>query len=274
MVDFFGVTGPIAAGFLAAGAVAGVLSGLLGIGGGIVIVPVLFQFLSIQGVDESVKMHIAVATSLATILPTSIRSMMLHSKRGAVDWEVLRGWALPVLVGVLIGTVCADFLTGHTLTVFFAVMAGLMALNMLFGPKDLRLGDTLPKGAGGAGLAGLVGWVSAMMGIGGGGFAILAMTLYGHPIRRAVATAAGLGALISVPATVGYIVTGWGEPGLPPGSLGYVNFAAVAFLVPATLLFAPVGVALAHRLPHKALEWVFAGFIFFSCTRMLLSLMG
>lgn len=257
---------------LAAGVVAGVLAGLLGVGGGIVIVPVLFHLLTALGIDDAVRMHIAVGTSLATIIPTSIRSTLSHRKKGAVDEEILRSWALPLIVGVLIGTIAADFSSGWTLTLIFATVALAAAFNMAYGREEWRLGDRLPEGHPKFAMVGTMGFFCSMMGIGGGTFGVTAMTLFGIPIHRAVGTAAGLGLIIAVPGTIGFIIAGWDAPLRPPWSLGYVNLLGFGLIVPATVLAAPLGVRLAHHLDRTNLRRAFALFLALTSLRMFMDL--
>ncbi len=259
---------------LTAGVIAGVLAGLLGVGGGIVIVPVLFHLLTALGIDESVRMHVAVGTSLATIIPTSIRSTLSHRQKGAVDEDILRSWALPLVGGVILGTIAADFSSGWTLTLVFAVIALLAAFNMAFAREEWRLGDGLPTGGGKTAMVGTMGFFCSMMGIGGGTFGVTAMTLFGVPIHRAVGTAAGLGLIIAVPGTLGFIIAGWDAPLRPPGSLGYVNLLGFALIVPATVLAAPLGVRLAHSLDTLNLRRAFAVFLALTSLRMFWDVLG
>ncbi len=259
---------------LTAGVVAGILAGLLGVGGGIVIVPVLFHLLSALGVDDAVRMHIAVGTSLATIIPTSIRSTLSHRKKGAVDEDILRSWAVPLVAGVLIGTIAADFSSGQMLTLIFAVVALLAAFNMAYAKEEWRLGEHLPDGSTKNGMVGVMGFFCAMMGIGGGTFGVTAMTLFGVPIHRAVGTAAGLGLIIAIPGTIGFIISGWGAPLRPPLSLGYVNLLGFALIVPATVLAAPLGVRLAHWMDRTTLKRAFALFLAITSVRMFWDLWG
>lgn len=264
----------LAAGLGVAGLVGGTVAGLLGVGGGIVLVPVLFQTLGLLGVDESVRMTLAVGTSLATIIPTSIRSTLSHNRKGAVDWSVLRAWALPTVVGVVIGTWLASIVGSKGLTAVFAGGALVLGLYMTFGRDEWRLGDTLPSGVG-AWLLGVAnGCLSVMMGIGGGTFGVTVMTLYGTTIHRAVATAAGFGLIIGLPGTIGMIINGWNAPHLPPYSLGYVNVVGLALIVPATIVAAPWGVALAHRLSRQTLRMAFGAFLSLTALRMGWALIG
>lgn len=265
---------PFAAGLLAAGIIAGLLAGLLGVGGGIVVVPVLYHVFTLLGIDEAVRMHLAVGTSLATIVPTSIRSLRAHAAKGAVDFDLLRSWAVPVLIGVLSGAAIAAWVSGAALTAIFATIALVVAANMAFGKETWRLGDRLPPAPAQWGMAGTIGGLSAMMGIGGGTFAVTLLTLYGRSIHRAVATSAGLGLIISVPGVAGFMAAGWGEPLLPPFSLGYVNLIGFALIVPATVLAAPWGANLAHAISRKALTRAFALFLALTSLRMFYGLFG
>jgi uncharacterized membrane protein YfcA len=272
-VDTFAAATPgelaaLAIGVGVAGLVAGTVAGLLGVGGGIVLVPVLYQTLAFLGVDESVRMPLAVGTSLATIIPTSIRSTLSHNEKGAVDWAMLKAWAAPTVIGVLIGTWLAAIVGGKGLTAVFAVGAGALGLFMVLGREDWRLGNTVPRGLG-SWLLGLAnGCLSVMMGIGGGTFGVTVMTLYGTSIHRAVATAAGFGLIIALPGAIGMIVSGWSARELIPFSLGYVNLIGLALIVPATILAAPWGVAIAHSLSRRTLRLAFGLFLCATAVRM------
>ncbi len=259
---------------LVTGVIAGVLAGLLGVGGGIVIVPVLFHMFTLIGIDESVRMHLAVGTSLGTIIPTSIRSVRAHHKKGAVDIELLKRWAFPMLIGVGVGTALAAYVNGEALTAVFATVALLVAFNMAFGKEEWRLGDDLPGRAGEGAIASSIGGVSAMMGIGGGTFGVTVMTLFGRPIHQAVATSAGLGLLISVPGAIGFMLSGLGVEARPPLSIGYVNLIGLALIVPATVLAAPWGANLAHAISRKALARAFAFFLLLTSLRMFYGLLN
>ena len=258
----------LALGVGVAGLVAGVIAGLLGVGGGIVLVPVLFQAFSLVGVPADLCMPLAVGTSLATIIPTSIRSTLSHHRHGAVDWPVLRAWALPTIIGVLAGSVAVGFIGGNGLKLVFALGAGSLGLFMLLGPSDWRIGDRVPLGWGAWPLGGVNGFLSVLMGIGGGTFGVTIMTVCGAAMHRAVATASGFGAIIAVPGTVGMVLNGWAMPGLPPLSLGYVSLPGLLLVVPATLLTTPLGVALAHRLDRSTLRRAFGLFLCLTAVRM------
>lgn len=264
----------LAVGVGLSGLIAGMVAGLLGVGGGIVLVPVLYQTLAFLGVDESVRMPLAVGTSLATIIPTSIRSTLSHNKTGAVDWTVLRAWAVPTVVGVVIGSWLASIVGGKGLTAVFAAGAGALGVYMVMGREDWRLGDSVPRGVWSWPLGLANGCLSVMMGIGGGTFGVTVMTLFGVTIHRAVATAAGFGLIIAVPGTIGMMVSGWNAPGLLPYSLGFVNLIGLALIVPATIVAAPLGVAIAHRLSRRALRLAFGLFLCATALRMAAAYLG
>lgn len=258
---------------LAAGLITGFLSGLLGIGGGGILVPVLFETFGAIGVDPSIRMHLALGTSLAVIVPTSIRSFYLHRAKGGVDMVVL--WRLGpfMIAGVLAGTVFAGAVSSDALKWVWVIFGTLLAAKLALGRDDWRLGDRLPKPPGVEIYGLLVGFVSVLMSIAGASFVVAFLTLYGRPLIQAVATSAGLGPIVSIPGVLGFIVVGWGDPLTPPLSLGYVNLLGAALIVPASLFAAPAGVRLAHGLPKRKLELAFALFLFAVAMRFLASLL-
>ncbi|MGF1454566.1 MAG: sulfite exporter TauE/SafE family protein [Alphaproteobacteria bacterium] len=255
------------------GFLAGVLGGFFGVGGGIVIVPMLFHVFGFFDVDDAVRMHQAVATSLATIIVTSIRSVDRHARHGAVDGSILRAWGLPIVAGVAAGSLAAGALAGPVLSAVFVVLALLMAAHLAFGREAWRLGDGLPanpwRSLQGAG----IGFFSTLVGVGGGTFGISLMTLYGVAIHRAVGTASGLGLIIGIPATLGLIAVGWGEPGRAPFSVGFVNLLAFALIVPMTMLSVPIGVRLAHARSRAVLRRAFAVFLTLTALSMAADLL-
>lgn len=256
------------------GIVVGYLAGLLGIGGGGIAVPILYEVFRAAGVDDEVRMHLAVGTSLAVILPTSLRSFWLHRKRGAVDMEVLRTVGPGVLAGVLAGILVAGAVDGSVLKAVFVVVAYVMALRQLTGADRWRLGEELPGMGVRWGVGLVTGFASALNGIGGGAFITGFMTFYGRDMLKALATASGIGPLIALPGVVGYAITGWGHAGLPFGSAGYVSLIGAALVVPSSLLAAGYGVASAHRFSKRTLGLAFAAFMLFVGTRFLWSLLG
>ncbi len=256
------------------GMVAGVLAGLFGIGGGAIMVPVFYQGLGVLGIDEAVRMHLAVGTSLAIIVPTSIASFRAHLKRGAVDVPLLRRFAIPVPVGVVLASLTAAIISSEGLRIVFALIAAAVGLRLLFARENWRLGDDIP-GNPLLSLFGLaLGYLSTLMGVGGGVMNNTLMTLYGRPIHQAIATSSGMGVLISVPGVIGYVWAGWGAKSLPLASTGYVNWIAVALIIPVTLFAAPVGARIAHALSKKTMEVIFGLFMLLVAARFLASLLS
>lgn len=258
------------------GLFAGTLAGLLGVGGGIVIVPVLYYLFDFLNVDPAVRMHLAVGTSLATIVPTSVRSVLAHRARGSVDMGLLRRWSLPMLAGVLVGTALATQAPAAVLTSIFASVAFVVAFQMAFATGRWRLAEDLPRGPASLGIPAGIGGVSAMMGIGGGTLSVPTLTLFNFPIHRAVGTAAGFGLVIGIPGAIGFVVSGIGAEGLAPfpWTLGYVSLPGFVLIVPATVLAAPWGAKLAHWLSQKALRRAFALFLFVTALRMIADIAG
>ncbi|MGG5807750.1 sulfite exporter TauE/SafE family protein [Falsiroseomonas sp. CW058] len=264
----------LAAAMAVTGLVSGTLAGLLGVGGGIVIVPVLFNVFPLFGIAEAVQMKLAVGTSLATIIPTSIQSARKHFAKGTMDVALLRSLAPSIAVGVLLGTLLAIWLKGGALTLVFALVAVAVALNMGLTGVEWRLRESFPSGAPRHGIGGFIGTVSAMMGIGGGTVGVPILSMFGAPIRGAVATASAFGIIIAVPATIGFVWAGLGNPLLPPASLGYVNLIGFALIVPTSMLAAPWGVKLAHSIPPLLLKRAFAAFLAVTALRMFYSLLA
>jgi uncharacterized membrane protein YfcA len=263
-----------AASLLATGVAAGFIAGLLGVGGGIVIVPVLYFVLGALGVDEEVKMHVAVGTSLSTIVFTSFSSLRAHSRKGAVDFELLRSWAPGIVAGVIIGSFLASVFSGDVLTAIFGTIALIVAIYMAFSKPEWRVFSGLPTGILKHAVAAVIGTVSALMGIGGGTLSVPTLTLCGYPIHRAVGTAAAIGFAIGVPGTIGFIIAGWGREGLPPLSLGYVSLLGLILILPTSILLAPWGARAAHALPVRGLRIAFAAFLALTSARMLYSVWG
>jgi uncharacterized membrane protein YfcA len=264
----------LAAAMALTGLVSGTLAGLLGVGGGIVIVPVLFNVFPFLGIHEAVQMKLAVATSLATIIPTSIQSARKHFAKGTMDVALLRSLAPSIMGGVMLGSVLAVWLQGGALTLVFALVAVAVALNMALTGVEWRLRPAFPTGAARHGLGGFIGTVSAMMGIGGGTVGVPILSMFGAPMRAAVATASAFGIIIAIPATIALVWAGWGNPLLPPLSLGYVNLIGLALIVPTSMLAAPWGVQLAHSIPPLLLKRCFALFLGVTAARMFYSLLA
>ncbi|MGB3627412.1 MAG: sulfite exporter TauE/SafE family protein [Henriciella sp.] len=253
---------------LLAGVGAGLAAGLFGIGGGAVIVPVLYFLLTALGYEDT-AMHVAVATSLATIILTSVRSVMAHHRRGAVDWSVIRGWAPWIMAGAVLGQIVAGYISKEGLTLIFGALLLILALQLYFGRPNWKLADDLPDGPSRSGLGGALGALSAIMGIGGGTFGVSLMTICGRPIHQAVATAAGFGVAIGLPGAVVAIINGLGREGLPPLSLGHVNLPAFVLISACTVTMAPFGAALAHKLNAALLRKLFGVLLVLVSIRMI-----
>nr|WP_255548185.1 sulfite exporter TauE/SafE family protein [Erythrobacter ani] len=253
--------------------VAGIAAGLFGIGGGAIIVPALYFVFVAMG-HEQTAMHAALATSLATMILTSTRSVLGHHKHGAVDWAVLKSWSPWIVFGAFAGQATASGLTGSQLAVVFAILAYILSAQLFFGRPDWRLGDDLPRGPLRAAIGGAIGTLSSLMGIGGGVFGVTLMTVYGRAMQQAVGTAAGFGLVIGLPGAMTAAVAGYGADGLPPFSLGYVNLVALAFISTITVAMAPLGVKLAHSLDGPMLKRLFAFLLFAVATRILFGSMA
>ena len=247
---------------LGAGLLAGFAAGIFGIGGGFVVVPALYLVLPLLGGDKAEYAHVAIGTSAATIIATSIRSLRSHARRGAVDFDILRSWAPWLILGDAVGVVLAGRFDGHVLLIVFAVGVGLMSLNFLVpGVGDRVVSQEMPSGPLRLGIAGGLGTFSSLLGIGGGTIAIMVMTLCGRSIHRAIATASGIGTLIAIPSAIGFAIIGFGKAGLPWGSLGYVNIPATIAIASMSILTAPYGVAAAHSLPAAMLKRIFGVYL-------------
>jgi uncharacterized membrane protein YfcA len=258
---------------LVAGVVAGFLAGLLGIGGGGVLVPVLYEVFRVLDVDESVRMLLVLGTTLAIILPTSLKSFAGHRARGTVDMALLKRVAPWIVAGVVLGTLTVKASSGDVLKWVWVVAAGLIAIKMAFGREDWRLADYLPPSPWPQLGALLIGIVSTLMSIGGATFVVPLLTLYGQSIITAVSTASGVGPLIALPGVIGFAWAGWDASGLPPLSIGYVNLLGMAIVAPLSVWAAPYGVRVAHRIPRRTLELAFAAFLASISIRFLIDLL-
>lgn len=258
----------LALALLATGLVAGTLAGLLGVGGGIVIVPVLYHLFTVLGIDESVRMHVAVGTSLATIIPTSIMSSRAHRKKGSLDLALIKKLMPSVIVGVIAGSIVSGYLSGAVLTAVFATVALVVALNMAFKKDGFAVGDGLPGPAGTALLGGGIGGISTLMGIGGGTLSVPILNALRVPMHTAVGTGAMLGMVISFPGALAFLYNGLDVPLRPPLSIGYVNLLGMALIVPATMLTTGFGAKLAHSIDARRLRQVFAAFLALTSLRM------
>ncbi len=257
----------------AAGFLSGFLAGLLGVGGGAVVVISLYETFRVMGVDETVRMHLATGTGLAIIAPTTLRSFAAHRAHGLVDLAFVKRMALPVIFGVVLGSLVAKQSGGDVLKWVWVVMGSFMAFRMFLGRDDWRLGPDIPRsrfvelyGVG-------IGAISTLMSIGGGAYVVMLMTLYGRGLKQAVATSSGFGPLIAVPGVLGFIWAGWGADALPPGSVGYVSLLGAALSIPTGLIAAPIGARLSHGLSKRRLELSFAVFMTVVVCRFLASLL-
>ncbi|MBU2872194.1 sulfite exporter TauE/SafE family protein [Colwellia sp. E2M01] len=257
---------------VATGIFAGILAGLLGVGGGIVIVPVLFFLFQSFGVSPESAMLVATATSLATIVPTSVSSIRSHHHKGNVDFELLKRWAIFILIGVLAGSWLVTRVDGTLLTILFGVIATLSALNMLFRSSKAALFQQLPGTAGQSVMGTSIGFFSSMVGIGGGTISVPLLTLYNYPAHKAVGTAAAIGLIISLPGALTMLALGTTPVDAPVGTFGLVNVIGFICIVPLTVLFAPVGASLAAKLDAVKLKRVFAIVLLFTGLRMLAQL--
>ncbi|MDE4304733.1 sulfite exporter TauE/SafE family protein [Phaeobacter gallaeciensis] len=259
---------PLVAVAAGSGIIGGVLAGLLGVGGGIVIVPALYFALSLTGMEPALTMQVAVGTSLSTIVFTSLSSGYGHYKKGAIDMALLRLWAPSILVGVVIGGVLGGIVSGQVLIAVFATVAVIVALDMIL--RKAQDSDT-PRSFSKpvwAALGVVAGSISAMMGIGGGTVCVPMLNFLGYDIRKAVGTSAAIGFIIGVPGALIYMATGFDSEGLPPFSLGYVNLLLAAVIIPLSTTFARVGVKLAHSIPRRALRLSFGLFLLITSARM------
>jgi uncharacterized protein len=257
---------------LLSGAITGILAGMFGVGGGALIVPVLYEVFGVLEIADETRMPLAVGTSLAIIIPTSIRSWLGHRSRGAVDGSLLRAWAVPIIAGVVLGAVIARYAPALVFQMVFVLVAGVNAIKLISGTKRWDLATDLPKGLALKAYGSIIGILSSLMGIGGGQIANIIMTTHGRPIHQAVATSAGIGVLISVPGALGYMLAGWGQPGLPADAIGFVSVTGFLLFVPTTILTANLGVRMAHNLSSRALELAFGIFLALVCFRFIFAI--
>jgi uncharacterized membrane protein YfcA len=252
---------PFVLGLMVTGVFSGVAAGLLGIGGGAIIVPALSTALLWLGYDADVVQHVAVGTSLAIIIPTGIMSARSHHKRGALDMKVLRLWVPFIVVGTFVGGLLAGYFSGDVLRVVFAVMAFLIAGNIVFGWQTKVMGHLKSSALTHRISALVVGYISSLMGIGGGSLTVPTLVAFGASMHLAVGTSAAIGVAIAISGTLGFLISGWGVADLPPFSLGYINVVALVLVAVLAAACAPLGAALAHKLDQKTLKYVFAAFL-------------
>jgi uncharacterized protein len=263
----------LAALIVAGGFVTGILAGLFGIGGGALIVPVLYEVFRVLGVPDEVRFQLCVGTSIAIIVPTNVRSFLTHRAKGAVMMDVVRAWAIPAVVGVAVGSAVAAFANAAVLKLAFVLVGSLIAFKLLFGRESWRLADELPGRVGMTAYGFCIGLAASLMGISGGSISNMILTLHGRPILKAVATSAGLGVPITIAGTVGYLLAGLPQQSLmPPFSLGFISLIGFALMAPVSSFTAPYGARLAHSLSKRQLEIAFGCFLLLVCARFVISL--
>ncbi len=264
----------LAAALVVAGAVTGILAGLFGVGGGAIIVPILYQVFTALDVPEAVRMPLSVGTSLAIIIPTCIAAYRMHRAKGAVDRPILRQWALPCFLGVAAGSFIAAFAPAWLFKIVFVTVAGGNGILLLIGRRDWRVTDHLPAPWPMRGIGFAIGIFSALMGISGGMLSNIVMLMFGRTMQQAVATSSGLGVVISIPGTIGYIFAGWPKMALlPPLSLGFISLIGLALLAPLGVLLAPFGARLAHAISKRGLEIAYGVYLLLACARFVVNLL-
>ncbi|MFH0784078.1 MAG: sulfite exporter TauE/SafE family protein [Pseudomonadota bacterium] len=256
--------------YCAVGGVAGILAGLLGIGGGLVIVPMLVYVFEISNIPHELIMHLALATSMASIMFTSISSFMAHHRRGAVHWDVVKKIVVGILTGTFLGSCFASSLSTNFLKIFFVIFLYFVATQLLINKKP-KGGRELPGMAGMFAVGNIIGAVSSFVGIGGGTLSVPFMLWCNIKVHNAIGTSAAIGLPIAVAGTVGYIYGGWNVAALPPYSVGYVYLPGLVGIAAASVLTAPLGVKLAHSLPVDKLKRVFSLLLLVVATKMLVS---
>jgi len=260
---------------VAGGVITGLLAGLFGIGGGAIIVPVLYEVFRVLGVPEDVRMQLCVGTSLAVILPTNLRSYLTHRHYGAVLMDVVRAWWLPSVIGVAMGALIAAFAPGAVLKIAFVLVTGAIGLKLLLGRDDWRISNEMPGTAVMTGYGFFLGLLSSLIGVSGGSIAAMFMSLHGRVIHKVVATSAALGVPITIAGTIGYMLAGLPQQAtMPPLSIGYVSLIGFALMAPVSSFTAPYGARLSHALSKRRLEVAFAICLLTTSMRFLFSLIG
>jgi uncharacterized membrane protein YfcA len=267
---------------VAVGALSGFFAGIFGIGGGAILVPVFYECFRLAGVPLEVRMPLCIGTSLAIIIPTSIRSFRAHYARGAVDMDILKSWWLPIVIGVVAGSITARYAPERLFKIVFVMVAWSAAARLLLARDNWKFGDDVPKGLLMRFYGFVVGLLSTLMGVGGGLFSNLLMTFYGRPIHQAVATSSALAVLISIPGALGYIYAGWPAAARYPDvaalqlpfAIGYVSLIGAVLVMPTSLLTAPLGVRVAHALSKRRLEMAFGCYLFIVGSRFAISLVN
>jgi uncharacterized membrane protein YfcA len=266
---------------VAVGALSGFLAGVFGIGGGAILVPVFYECFRLAGVPLEVRMPLCIGTSLAIIIPTSISSFRAHYARGAVDMDILKLWWLPIVIGVIAGSVTARYAPERLFKIVFVMVAWSAAARLLLARDNWKFGDQIPTGPLMRVFGFFIGLLSTLMGVGGGLFANLLMTFYGRPIHQAVATSSALAVLISIPGALGYVYAGWPAAARYPDvaalqlpfAIGYVSLIGAVLVMPTSLLTAPLGVRAAHAMSKRTLEMAFGCYLFIVGSRFVVSLL-
>jgi len=270
----------LGAALLAAGAVTGVLAGVFGVGGGTVIVPVLYELFRSLEVPEAVRMPLCVGTSLAVIIPTSIRSFNTHYSKGAVEMNFLRQWAIPVVIGVVIGSFIARYAPAVVFKVVFVLVAGFSSVRLMLGLDFKSKEEKSPSRSAMIVSGGMIGAFSSLMGVGGGLLSNLCMTYFHKPIHQAIATSSGVGVLVSIPGAIGFMAAGWSRAAEYPDvavlqfpiAIGYVSLLGLALFIPTSIVTAPFGARLAHKLSKRTLQFSFGLFLFLISVRYVISI--
>ncbi len=260
---------PLVAALAVGGVVMGFMAGLFGIGGGAIIVPVLYELFAIWGVPEDIRLKLATGTSLAIMLPTTYRAFRGHQAKGVVDMEVVKRLGAPLVVGVVLGVLIAKNAPATLFKSVWIAFGLVMGTNLLLGDRGWRLGTDLPKSKLFELYGGFVGCMSTLLSIGGGAFITVMLKLFGRTITQAIGTASAFGPMITIPGALGFMWAGWGTPGLPPLSAGFVSIPGFVVAATMSVLSAPYGVKVAHRVPRRWLEIGFACFLYFIAARFI-----
>jgi uncharacterized membrane protein YfcA len=264
----------LAVAVLVGGVVTGLLAGLFGIGGGAIIVPVLYEVFRVLDVPEQVRMQLCIGTSLAIIVPTTLRSYHAHRARGPVRDDIVRVWTWPVVIGVVVGSMLAAFAPAALFKVVFVLFTLAIGFKMLFGRDTWRVAAELPGRTVMIGFGLAIGLLSSMTGVSGGSMSNLILTLYAVPLHDAVMVAAGIGVPLTIAGAIGYVVAGWKYTALlPPLSIGFVSLIGFAVMAPVSSFTAGYGARLAHALKKRQLEVAFGIFLWLVAARFIASLL-